>query len=82
MTTLHDRPFTVDEALTVRAHGLEATARVVVVTGPASMVLEFVNGLSGRAQGYVGSMPVLRRPDGVWIEILNTTPVTIQRAGD
>ena len=74
-----DRPFEVDELITVLAHGHVTVARVVVVTPPGSLLLEFVGGLAGLADGYTGSMPVTRDADGQWVELINRTPVTITR---
>lgn len=76
--TTEDRPFAVDECVLLTAHGRQVGARVVVVTAPGSLLLEIPRGLSG-ATPMPMSMPVMRRPDGVWIEIVNQTAVSIVR---
>lgn len=81
VSTVPDPLLQVGDLVRVTAHGHAANAVVSLASGNGqSLVLDFDGGLFGVAGGaYVGSMPVLWQPDGQWVEILNSTPITITR---
>lgn len=76
------RPFRRGEFVVVTAHGRTKKAMVGLASpNGRSLILLFEGGLGDVADGlYIGSMPVLLEDDGVFRELINRRPITIERA--